>query len=198
LRAGTLRGAALAERILAVPPLDREAWTDYVLDLPEAPPDIELPRGAVPYLPAGVDEILTVVREIPVGEEDVFVDLGSGLGRVVILAHLLSGARGCGVELQMPLVQRARACAAKLDLSYVSFVNDDAANIDVDGSIFFLYSPFNGEMMRRVLRRLENAARRRAIVVCAVGVELPGEEWLLERRTSLPSVAIYESKGHGD
>jgi hypothetical protein len=82
------------QRILSVPHAERDAWVDALLALPELPADSPgLPAGAVPYLPAGVAEILALVSEAPLREGDELVDLGSGLGRVAILAHLLSGAR---------------------------------------------------------------------------------------------------------
>jgi SAM-dependent methyltransferase len=192
---GALRGAALLELILSIPACDRDAWVDELIGIEEAPPDRpDLPRGSVPYLPSGVDEILAMVSEVPVRPDDELVDLGSGLGRVVILAHLLSGARACGVEIQEPLVRRARARCAELDLPAVSFVHANAADTELDGSIFFLYAPFTGEASTRVLRRLEEVARRRAIVLCAVGLELHGVPWLLPRSTSRVSLTLYDSQ----
>src|SRR5947208_2090648 len=59
IKSGALRGAALVRRLRSIPPRDRDAWVDECLGLPEAPPDVpDLPPGAVPYLPAGVDEIV--------------------------------------------------------------------------------------------------------------------------------------------
>jgi len=194
LKSGALRGAELLARLVAVPAAERDVWTDELLGLGEPPPDLaDLPRGAVPYLPTGVDEILTMVREVPLRPDDQLVDLGSGMGRVVILAHLLSGARACGVEIQKPLVDCARACSAALALTGVSFVHKNAAETELDGSIFFFYSPFNGETLRRVVRRLADVARRRPIVVCAVGLEFPDEHWLHRRETSSLSLTLYDS-----
>jgi SAM-dependent methyltransferase len=195
IASGALRGAALLERLLSVPFCDRDAWIDEILRIEELPPDIpDLPRGSVPYLPSGVEEILAMVLEVPLQPDDELVDLGSGLGRVVILAHLLSGARARGVEIQEPLVRSARARCSALALGSVSFVHANAADAELDGSIFYLYAPFNGEMLTRVVRRLEDVARRRPIVVCAVGVEFPGEPWLLPRRTSCALLTLYDSR----
>jgi hypothetical protein len=196
IQSGGLRGPALVERLLSVPYRDRDVWTDELLGLPEPPPDIpDLPRGAVPYLTAGVEEILTMVREAPLRSDDELVDLGSGLGRVVILAHLLSGARARGIEIQRPLVEGAIDCCRRLGLAgSLPFVHGDAAGVELDGSVFFLYSPFNGETLTRVMRRLEAVARRRPIVVCAVGLEFPTERWLQPRRTSSLSLTLYDSR----
>jgi SAM-dependent methyltransferase len=195
---GALRGAALLELLQSIALVDRDAWVDELLGIEPPPPDVaDLPRGAVPYLPCEVDEIVAMVRDAPVGPGDELVDLGAGLGRAVILAHLLSGARARGVEIQAPLVQRANALCAELALDAVSFVHANAAEIALDGSVFFLYAPCNGELFRRVVSRIEDVARRRAIVVCAVGVELLDAPWLTARSPSRASLTLYDSQVRG-
>lgn len=189
---GALRGAALLDALRALPLHDRDAWVDELLGIDPPPPDApDLPRGAVPYLPCGVDEILALVQEVPVGPDDELVDLGSGLGRVAILVHLLSGARTCGIEIQAALVDRARATCAALGLTAVSFVHANAADCELDGSIFFLYAPFGGATLARVIGRLEDVARRRPIIVAAVALELPDASWLSARSTSSPALTLY-------
>ncbi len=196
--AGTLRGPALLELLLSIPFLDRDAWTDELLGIEPLPPEIpDLPRGSVPYLPCGVQEILETVRDVPVLPDDVLVDLGSGLGRVLILAHLLTGSCARGIEIQEPLVHSARARCAELALTNISFVQGDAAEAELDGSIFFLYAPFNGQMLTRVLGRLEEVALRRPIVVCAVGLEFRGVPWLTPRSTSSVTLSLYDSCARG-
>jgi hypothetical protein len=196
---GALRGAPLLELLLSVPVLDRDAWVDELLGIEPPPPDIsDLPRGAVPYLPSAVGDILAMVLEAPVRAEDQLVDLGSGLGKAVILAHLLSGACAHGVEIQEPLVSSARARCKRLALPGVSFVHANAAESELDGSIFFLYAPFNGDMLTRVLRRLEEVARRRPLVICAVQLEFRDVPWLVPRESSSVSLMLYHSRLHSD
>jgi hypothetical protein len=188
------RGAALLERILAVPPHGRDAFVDELLGFEPPPPDVpDLPRGAVPNLPSGVEEILAALREAPVEPDDELVDLGAGQGRVAILAHLLCGARARGVEIQEPLVRSARARCEALGLPAVSFVHGDAADVELDGSVFYLYAPFNGAMLTRVLRRVEAVAQRRPVVVCAVALEFRDVPWLQPRPPSSVSLAIYDA-----
>jgi hypothetical protein len=197
VRAGELRGAALHEMIGALPWTERDAWVDELLEIESHVRDVpDLPRGAVPYLPCGVDEILAMVSEVPLTPCDELVDLGAGLGRVAILGHLLSGARTLGIEIQPPLVESARACCAALGLDDVAFLQGDAAEMDLDGSVFFLYSPFNGAMLARVIDRLRAVARLRGITVCTVGMELPDIRWLVQRAPSHASraLALYDAR----
>lgn len=193
LASGKLHGERLLARLRAVPEQARETWLDRALALPDPPPDEALPRGAVPYLPAGVEEILTVIASVPISATDTFVDIGSGLGRVVLLVHLLTGARAHGIEIQAPLVQLARRTAAKLRLTQVSFERADASDVRLDGTVFFLYSPLTGEALQRLLIALRELSERQAIVVCAVGLSLDHEPWLSPRPRSSAAVTCYDA-----
>lgn len=191
---GALRGPSLFELLDAVPSADRDAFVDEMLAIEPPPPDrADLPRGAVPYLPCGVAEIMTAVREAPVRAGDDFVNIGSGLGRVVVLAHLLSGVRSSGIEIQEHLADRARRCAEALALQAVTFVHANAEDLELTGSVFFLYAPCNGPMLARVLERLAAAARRRPIVVAAVDLEFHDVAWLVRRETSSRALVLYDS-----
>lgn len=195
IAAGTLRGAALGDLLMSVPARDRDAFADVLLGLDDAPPDdVELPRGCVPYLPCGVGEIMGWVRAVPLTASDTLVDLGSGLGRVVMLAHLLSGARATGIEIQTPLVQAAQARSAALGLTGVSWLHGDAATVPLpaDASAFFLYAPFTGDTLSRVLSRLAQVAQRRAIVVGTVDLDLHGVAWLRPRAAGHTTLSVYD------
>ena len=64
IAAGARRGAPLVELLTAIAVFDRDEWVDVALGIEEAPCDEPgLPRGAVPYLPCGIEEILAMVRE---------------------------------------------------------------------------------------------------------------------------------------
>lgn len=191
-----LRGAALLEALLAVPPADRDAWVDRLLGIAAPPPDCALPPGAVPYLPCGVDEILAILRDLPLGADDVFVDLGAGLGRVAMLVHLLSGVRTVGIEIQPHLVRAARETSRAMGIAIdigidVTFEEGNVVDCDLDGSVFFLYAPFNGALLAQVLAKLEGLAMRRTFVVCAVDLELHAD-WLVPRPSSHRAVALYD------
>ena len=78
--------AAFRAALLRVPPATRDGWLDVVLGLGDLPNDgRELPRGCVPYVPSAVDALLRIVEQAPVRASDIFVDIGSGLGRAAAL-----------------------------------------------------------------------------------------------------------------
>jgi SAM-dependent methyltransferase len=186
--------------LLRVPPTERDAWLDLVLGLGELPDDgPELPRDGVPYLPSSVDVLLRMVEQAPVRASDVFVDVGSGVGRAAALVHLLTGAAAIGVEIQPGLVRAARGLAARLLASRVSYVEGDAAQLAglvTIGSVFFLYCPFSGDRLTKVLADIESIARTRMIRICCVDLPLPPCSWLTLAPHVSGDLAIYRSTLH--
>jgi SAM-dependent methyltransferase len=163
--------------LLGVPPGVRDRWVDSVLGLGELPDDgPELPRGCAPYVPCSVDALLRIVDQAPVRSSDVFVDVGSGLGRAAVLVHLLTGAGAIGLEVQPALVAASRDLVSRLRISRVSCVEGDAASLTrfiTIGSVFFLYCPFGGDRLAKVLAHLEPVARTRTLRLCCVDRPLP-------------------------
>jgi SAM-dependent methyltransferase len=173
---------AFRAALLNVAPTERDAWLDRVLGLGDAPDDgSDLPRGCVPYLPCSVDALLRIVDRARVTSSDVFVDIGSGLGRATACVHLLTGAEAIGIEIQSALVRAARDLAASLMLSRVAYVEGDAGThlgVIPAGSVFFLYCPFSGDRLVNALGELEAIGRSRSIRLCCLDVPLPACPWL--------------------
>jgi protein-L-isoaspartate O-methyltransferase len=177
---GELRGAALRDAIDVVPSARRDAWIEEVLDLAHPPLDEpSLARDLVPYVPSGVAEILRAVDATGLGPGQELLDLGAGMGKVVLLASLLTGARARGVELDGRLVASARAAAAALGADGVTFDHGDARDVDPGApDVVFLYVPFTGDVLRTVLDRLAPSARARRAFVCASAVDRARHPWL--------------------
>jgi len=191
--------ATFRAALLEVPALDRDTWLDVVLGPDELCDDGHaLPRGCVPYLPCAVDALLRVVDQAPVAATDVFVDLGSGTGRALSFVHLLTGATAIGVEIQPELVRAARARVARLRLPRVTTLEGDATSVTGAaraGNVFFLYCPFSGERLARVLCDLERLARERPLRVCAVDLPLPQLSWLVMEPKGWGDLCIFRSSG---
>jgi predicted RNA methylase len=183
-----------------VPAHEREVWLDLLWDLDELPDDDpNLPRGCVPYLPCSVATVLEAVQQAGVTSNDVFVDVGSGTGRTAFLAHLLTGAACIGVEIQRGLVEAARARADWLDVRRTRFVEGDAAELVRSiaiGTVFFLYCPFGGERLHRVLDGLEDIARTRQIRVCCVDMPRIERPWLVPMPPTSAHLDVYRSTHH--
>jgi SAM-dependent methyltransferase len=189
--------ASLRAALAGVPPIARDAWVDAALGLDGLPEDgPALPSGCVPYIPCPVDALLRLVEHAPVTASDVFVDVGSGVGRAAALVHLLTGARAIGLEVQPQLVAAARDLATRLRLPGLSFVEGDAVKLApalASGSVFLLYCPFSGDRLAKLLAHLEPLARARTIRICCVDLPLPACDWLTLASSPSPALAIYRS-----
>ena len=113
--------------------------------------------------PVGVcDELLS---SLPIRYEDfVFVDLGAGKGRVLMLASRFPFKRLIGVEFALALVETARqnfkrfGCIAEV-------VHADAADYRFphDNLVVYLYNPFGSEVLRPVLSSLRQIGAEREV-----------------------------------
>jgi predicted RNA methylase len=141
-----------------------------------------LDAGMVFYQPTPARHIFDAIERCDLNRDDVLVDLGAGLGHVPLLAAICTGARCIGIEWQAAYVEAAQRCASELGLARVHFEQGDVRDADLsEGSVFYLYTPFEGAMLREVLDRLRAEAGRRAIRLCTLGpctAMIAGETWL--------------------
>ena len=158
----------------------------------------------VAYQPTPARIIFELVDRAGFRADDVLYDLGSGLGQVVFLANLLSGVRAKGVEVDPAYCAYARRSAQDLGLSQVSFILADAREADYsDGTAFFLYTPFEGDMLQQVLARLKGEAETRTIRVYTYGpctFVVSRQDWLRPVDQSvhrIDKLAAFRS-GRGD
>ena len=176
---------------------ERDAWVDRVFELTELASDgPELPRGCVPYLPCAVERLMRMVEQAEVQASDVFVDVGAGVGRATALTHFVTGASAIGIEIQPELVRQARELAARLHAARLSTLEGDAAELVArvtSGTVFFLYCPFSGARLERVMSTLESLARTRVIRVCSADLPLPACSWLTPLSLD-PDLCIYRSR----
>lgn len=138
--------------------------------------------GMIPYQPTPARIILEIVKQANLGPDDIFVDVGSGLGVVPTLVSLLSGAASIGIEVQPSYCRHADECVRRLSLSNVRFVCQDARHADFSlGTVFYMYTPFQGAMLQQVIERLHDEGRRRRIRLCTYGpilTEAVQQPWL--------------------
>jgi len=189
--------AIFRAKLADVPAHDRDKWFDLLWDLDEIPEDDPaLPRGCAPYLPCPVATVLEGLQRASVTSHDVFVDVGSGTGRVASLANLLTGAGAIGLEIQPALVAAARGRAAWLNLERTRFLLGDAVDLlrfITIGTVFFFYCPFGPERIHRILGDLEAIAATRQIRVCCVHMPPLERPWLVRLPSSSVELDVYQS-----
>lgn len=159
-----------------------------------------LEADMVPYAPVPVRVILAMLDQVQLSPAAVFYDIGAGLGHVAFLVHLLSGAITRGVEIEATYCQHAQRCATECGLTRVEFIQQDARQVDYsDGTVFFLYTPFMGDVLASVLDTLSSVARYHPILLCTHGactLEASEQPWLHLRHPDMHqpyTLAIFDS-----
>jgi len=164
------------------------------------------------YAPTAYRDLTKALRLVPIRPgEDVFLDYGSGMGRVIVAAGTYPFRKVIGVELSEELnriarknIERARR---KLRCGGVEVIRADAAEYVVphDVTVVYLYNPFEGPVLARVLERLRRSVReapRRLHLIFKNPIHmeaLPGASAWLTERSGFRCVTghrcvIYESR----
>lgn len=195
--AGLLRGL---RRHAGRSQADRYSALDVLLaglfDAGELPDELPQTAEMVSYQPAPGHVILSLIAEVR--DSDVVYDLGSGLGRVVLCVALLTAARAIGIEFQPSFSAYAERAAQQVGAHNAEFFPLDARDASFqDGTLFFLYTPFRGELLRSVLAKLRAVAAHHPIRLATFGPctpEIMAEPWLRLRGQADPrELAIFDS-----
>ena len=197
IRSGALRGAAfrkivqryLGHYISDDPSLQSAGYDNldifingilYHQPLPE--PTKPLQPEMVFYQKTPARVVFDMADKAELRPGDVFFDIGSGLGQVVILTNLISNALAKGVEYEPAYCNYAVACADQLNLPEVELINSEAQIADYSkGTVFFMYTPFQGKMMDDVLNALKKRSKKKIIKVFTYGpcsVQVSAQRWL--------------------
>jgi protein-L-isoaspartate O-methyltransferase len=158
---GALRGAALRRRFDEAPPAERDHFVEEVLGIAYPPlEERRLDAELVAYQPSGYDEIVRALDATKLDASGRFLDIGSGMGKAVMLAALLTGAASAGLELDGELHAIASAASDALRLTNVSLRRGDARDETLDeADVIFMYLPFTGEALAKAMTRLLASAR---------------------------------------
>jgi len=115
--------------------------------------------GTIGYL-----NVRRVLRVVKPGPEDVFYDIGCGMGRILCAAARRPLRQCVGVELLEPLCHIARQNAASLRgrKAPIQIVCGDATSVDLsDGTIYFMFNPFGPETLRDTLENIRGSLSRK-------------------------------------
>jgi hypothetical protein len=170
---------------------------------PTPPPTESRKRatGMIRYEATPARIILEMIDTVKFISDDVFIDIGSGLGFVIMLVNLLTGVKSIGIEYDPVYCAYAQNQASEIGLENVSFINADARNVDLnEGNIFYLFTPFVNEVFDSVLERLRYTSLRKPIHICSYGtitydlVQLPWLQLIDPAMEHDFKLAIFSSK----
>ncbi len=127
--------------------------------------------GGVPFVPADDDAIERIMKLADVGEGDVFYELGSGDGRLVIAAAM-KGAESYGIEINPLRAFYSSLWCKILRLNNAHIIRGDYNNVDLSGATIvttYLLPEKNNELRSKLKRELKKDTK-----VLALGFEFKG------------------------
>jgi SAM-dependent methyltransferase len=135
----------------------------------------------VPYVVTPDNVTLAMLQLAQVGPQDFVLDLGSGDGRIVILAARRFGARGLGVEIVPDLVDRSRLNAAKAGVAErAKFAEQDLFKTDLSqATVITMY------LLQEV-----NLQLRPALLALRPGTRIVSHDWDMGDWRADRSVAV--------
>jgi SAM-dependent methyltransferase len=117
---------------------------------------------SAPYQATKVQPLLRLLRDLELPRDCRFLDIGSGKGRVLLIAAQYGFSKVIGIEFSQELCETARKnvaifAARKPLASPIEVLHVDATSYQFDPAdqVLFMYNPFDGEIMREVLRNVE-------------------------------------------
>lgn len=158
-----------------------QVTTEALVFLGELDPEAIGPaiEFATHYEPTPVSDAEALLDASPLAPETTtFVDVGAGMGRVVLLAARRPFHAVVGVELSPALAEIARDNLASADdprrvARSVRIVRADAARWTLPRGdlVVYLYNPFRAPVLSALLTRLGRASERRVVLLYHTPVE---------------------------
>ena len=141
----------------------------------------ERTKSSAPYQASPARITRHVVRQIASRLPGAtFIDVGSGKGRVVIIAAECGFSEVIGIELSPQLCTTAVENIAKHRrrrpaMAPITMLNMDATEFQIPPSpcVFFFFSPFSDSVLREVVAKLVHSLKQqpRKVFVIYVGIE---------------------------
>lgn len=112
------------------------------------------------YGTIGYANIRKVLRVVKPGPQDVFCDIGCGMGRILCVAARKPVRKCIGIELLPPFCEIARRNAERLRgrRAPIQIVCGDATTVDLsEATIYFMFNPFGAETLRDTLENIRGS-----------------------------------------
>ncbi len=120
-----------------------------------------------PYSPCSYWEFTRAMKVVRPTPDDVFLDIGSGKGRALILAATYPMRRVLGIELSETLNALARdniaKCRKRLRCQSVEVIHADATQFAIPGdvTIIYMYNSVTGALLAQVLDQIHASLSRK-------------------------------------
>lgn len=150
------------------------------------------------YKPTRIRHFRLLIKALKLPENSVFVDMGSGKGRVLLKASLYKFKRITGVEISSQLCEIAKNNISKFEKILnrnlnVEIVNEDVLKYEIknDENVFYFYNPFDTYIMEIILERIIKSITENPRKVWLIFNNFSPFSDMIENRFSLPAIKQF-------
>ena len=182
----------LAER----PPYECDAFAKRLMGVDTIPSARRpLERDMVHYLASHMNVVFELTERVT--SEDVFFDLGAGLGLVPLYLAWLGAVPCRAIEYEPVYCEVLSQQARRFNLERLDVINADARDADyTEGTAFYLYDSFRGEILTAVLDKIRIVAQNHPIRFFSRGTctkVLRACDWLREVEALPSDMVVFHS-----
>ena len=173
--------------------LDTYTWVEHDELLKED----EIAKHASSYMAVRVLPLRRLFEKLKLPVETVFVDIGSGKGRILLVASEFGFMEVRGIEFSSNLCAIAEQNIANYTQKITTTTNFTVINTDAsifkfsgDESVFFLYNPFNEFILRKVIENISKSPddkHKKVIIINAA----PGKKQVFETYKNVNKIGKY-------
>ena len=152
----------------------------------------DVDRTGGPFVPTPPAVVEAMLKLANVGPRDYVIDLGSGDGRIVLMAASKFKARGLGVDIDPDLVDQANASARKLGVAdRATFQVQDVLRTDVSRATVMTLYLLPG-MMTNLQKKLRAELKPGTRIVSH---DFTFDQWKPERTITVDTPEKYDMTG---
>ena len=121
---------------------------------------------AVGYAATRYVDLQRIAQYLNLSPDDVFVDYGSGKGRVVLFMSMQKIKKAIGLEIDPILMRETRKNIKTFEDKYpqhspVEFIEGEAMDFDpAEGTVFFFYNPFGEKTFQKIVNNIERSLQK--------------------------------------
>lgn len=125
--------------------------------------NIGLYGDAIRHSTSSYSKLNKMINYLKLNKEDVFIDLGCGVGRPIFLVATQRLKKIIGIEIRKELVDIAKRNLRNLKLNNtpIEIINADVAALDIldikEGTVFFMFDPFGEKTFTKVIENIKKS-----------------------------------------
>lgn len=146
-------------------------------------------KGA-PYVPTAMKEVRFILKEAGLKKNQIFLELGSGDGRVTREAVTKYGVRGVGIEINPVLILISRLWTKIKKIKNVKFKKEDILRTDISRAdvIYLFLFP---ELIAKFSGKIKNKSKKNLLLI-SHGFKVDGfEKYLFKTINHIPFPTYY-------